>query len=53
MDKLCNLLNILKEKGLDKTYHNTLKDIFDLRDTLLNVKEEVENGILTLVAGGK
>ena len=31
MDKLCNLLNILKEKGLDKTYQNALKDIFDLR----------------------
>ena len=53
MDKLCNLLNILKEKGLDKTYHNALKDIFDLRDTLLNVKEEVDNAILTLVSEGK
>ena len=53
MDKLCNLLNILKEKGLDKTYHNALKDIFDLRDTLLNVKEEVDSAILTLVSEGK
>lgn len=53
MDKLGELLNILKENKLDKTYNRIMTDLADIKSALSVVNEEVNDSILGLLAEGK
>lgn len=53
MDKLSELLSVLKEKSLNKSYDRVIKDLNNLCNSLDSVKEEVNDVILNLVSEGK
>lgn len=53
MDKLSELLNILKDSKLNKTYDRIMTDIADIKSALSVVNEEVNDAILGLLSDGK
>ena len=53
MDKLGELLNVLKENKLDKTYNRIMTDLADIKSALSVVNDEVNDSILVLLTEGK
>ena len=53
MNKLIELLNILKENKLNKTYDRVMTDMADIKSALSVVNEEVNDAILVLLSEGK
>jgi len=53
MDKLSNLLNILKGSKLNKSYDRIITDLVDIKSALSVVNEEVNDAILVLLSEGK
>ena len=53
MDKLGELLNVLKENKLDKTYNRIMTDLADIKSALSVVNEEVNDVILGLLSEGR
>ena len=53
MDKLSELLSMLKENKLNKTYDRVMTDIADIKSALSVVNEEVNDAILGLLSDGK
>ena len=53
MDKLSELLMILKDSKLNKTYDRNMTDIADIKSALSVVNEEVNDAILGLLSDGK
>ena len=53
MDKLSELLSMLKENKLNKTYDRVMTDIADIKSALSVVNEEVNDAILVLLSDGK
>lgn len=53
MDKLSELLMILKDSKLNKTYDRIITDLADIKSALSVVNEEVNDAILSLLSDGK
>ena len=53
MDKLNDLLSVLKENGLNKTYTKVMTDLADIKSALSVVNEEVNDAILGLLSEGR
>ena len=53
MDKLGELLNILKENKLNRTYDKIMADLIDIKSALSVINEEVNDAILGLLSEGK
>ena len=53
MDKFGELLNVLKENKLDKTYNRIMTDLADIKSALSVVNEEVNDSILVLLTESK
>ena len=53
MDKLGNLLLILQENDLNKTYDNAIKSISSLKNALLVAKDEVNDEVMRLILEDK
>lgn len=53
MDELSELLSVLKDKGLHKSYDKIIKNLNELCNSLDTVKDEVNDILLNMVADGK